>query len=256
MTGRDKETVSRLLADLGAACDIFQGGALRDLPCKRIECDEIWSFVGAKKQNIPASRKDERGIGDVYTWVALDPDSKLVVTWRVGQRSGDDAERFMEDLASRLANRIQLTTDGYSPYALAVRLAFGGNVDFAQLVKEYRRPADDERRYSPPEIIKTKRHIVFGNPSDEYISTSHIERQNLTMRMKMRRMTRLTNAFSKKIEGLESAVALHFMHYNFCRPHQTLKMTPAMAAGIADHAWSLDEVIALLDPKAATQKAA
>src|SRR5438309_5149474 len=147
MTGRDKGTVSALLADLGAACDIFQSGTLRDLTSRRIECDEIWAFVGAKNMNIPASRRGERGIGDVYTWVALDPDSKLVVTCRVGQRSRYDAEQFMEDLASRLAGRIQLTTDGYGPYVLAVRLAFGGNVDFAQLVKEYRRPADDERRY-------------------------------------------------------------------------------------------------------------
>jgi IS1 family transposase len=192
----------------------------------------------------------------VYTWVALDPDSKLVVAWRVGQRSAYDAEQFMEDLASRLAGRIQLTTDGYGPYTLAVRLAFGGNIDFAQLVKEYRRPADDERRYSPPDIIKSKKHVVFGVPDDEHISTSHIERQNLTMRMKMRRMTRLTNGFSKKIDGLENAVALHFMHYNFCRVHQTLKTTPAVAAGVADHIWSLDEVIALLDPKARAQQAA
>ena len=222
MTGRDKETVMRLLDDIGAACDVYQGGALKNLSCKRIQCDEIWSFVGAKAKNVPEKRRGEYGIGDAWTWVALDPDSKLVVTWRVSTRSAEDAERFMADLASRVAGRIQLTTDGYSPYVLAVRLAFGGNVDFAQLVKEYARPVKDERQYSPPSIVKTKQHIVFGSPDEREICTSHVERQNLTMRMKMRRMTRLTNAFSKKIEGLEAAVALHFMHYNFCRVHQTL----------------------------------
>jgi hypothetical protein len=162
----------------------------------------------------------------------------------------------MADLAERVSGRIQLTTDGYSPYVTAVLLAFGRNVDFAQLVKEYARPMKDERQYSPPSIVKSKTHIVFGSPNERLISTSHVERQNLTMRMKMRRMTRLTNAFSKKIDGLDSAVALHFMHYNFCRIHQTLRVTPAMAAGIADHVWSLDEVIRLLDPKARAEKAA
>lgn len=257
MTGRDKETVMRLLDDIGAACDVYQGGALKNLPCKRIHCDEIWSFVGAKARNVPEKRRDEYGIGDAWTWVALDPDSKLVVTWRVSTRSAEDAERFIGDLASRLAGRIQLTTDGYSPYVAAVFLAFGrDNIDFAQLVKEYTRPLKDERQYSPPSIVKTKQHIVFGSPDEREICTSHVERQNLTMRMKMRRMTRLTNAFSKRIESLEAAVALHFMHYNFCRVHQTLRVTPAMAAGIADHVWSLAEVVALLDPKARAEKAA
>lgn len=255
MTGRDKETVTRLLADLGAACEIFQGGALRDLTCRRIECDEIWSFCYAKQKNVPERLKGKYGVGDVFTWVALDPDTKLAVCWRVGQRSADDAERFMTDLASRLRDRIQLTTDGYSPYVLATRIAFGGNVDFAQLVKEYQHPSESERRYSPPVIVKSEKHIVFGEPADAYISTSHVERQNLTMRMKMRRMTRLTNAFSKKIEGLENAVALHFMHYNFCRVHQSLKMTPAMAAGIAGRPWSIEQVIALMNPKAQSEAA-
>jgi len=257
ITGRDKETVMRLLADVGAACDVYQGGALRNLSSRRIECDEIWSFVGAKAKNVPEHRQGEYGIGDVYTWVAFDPDSKLVVTWRVGQRSAEDAERFMSDLASRLAGRIQLTTDGYSPYVAAVFLAFGKHaVDFAQLVKEYARPVKDERQYSPPNIVKSQKHIVFGNPNEREVSTSHVERQNLTMRMKMRRMTRLTNAFSKRIDGLDNAVALHFMHYNFCRVHQTLRVTPAMAAGVADHVWSLAEVVALLDPKARAEQAA
>jgi IS1 family transposase len=256
LTGRDKETVMRLLADVGTPCETYQRGAIRNVASRRIECDEIWAFVGAKAKNVPEKRKAEYGIGDAYTWVALDADSKLVLTWRVGQRSADDAERFMADLAGRVAGRIQLTTDGYSPYVTAVLLAFGRNVDFAQLVKEYSRTTSHDYRYSPPEIVKSKKHVVFGNPNERDISTSHVERQNLTMRMKMRRMTRLTNAFSKKIDGLDSAVALHFMHYNFCRVHQTVRVTPAMAAGIADHVWSLAEVVALMDPKARAEKAA
>jgi IS1 family transposase len=257
ITGRDKETVMRLLDDIGAACDVYQGGALRNIPSKRIECDEIWSFVGAKAKNVPENRQDEYGIGDVYTWVALDPDSKLVLTWRVGERTAQDAERFMADLASRVSGRIQLTTDGYSPYVAAVFLAFGKNaIDFAQLVKEYARPVRDERRYTPPDMVKSQKHVVFGDPDESKISTSHVERQNLTMRMKMRRMTRLTNGFSKKIEGLEAAVALHFMHYNFCRVHQTLRTTPAMAAGIADHVWSIEELVGLLRRPVQSNKAA
>ena len=237
----------QLLGDLGAVCDIYQGGALRGLRSTKIECDEIWSFVGAKAKNVPDKRREEHGIGDAYTWVALDPDSKLVVTWRVGHRTAEDAERFMADLASRLAGRIQLTTDGYSPYVAAVMLAFGKNaIDFAQLVKEYRGPARNEQRYSPSEMVKCQKHRVLGDPDERWISTSHVERQNLTMRMKMRRFTRLTNAFSKKIEGLENAVALHFMHYNFCRVHQTLGTTPAIAAGVADHVWSAEEIAGLL----------
>ncbi len=256
LTGRDKETVMRLLADIGAACDIYQGGALRNLDSRRIECDEIWSFCYAKQKNVPEKRRTEYGLGDVYTWVALDPDSKLVVTWRVGQRSAEDAERFMRDLAERVAGRIQLTTDGYSPYAAAVFLAFGKNsIDFAQLVKQYERSKNADYRYSPPDIVKSEKHVVFGDPDLRHVSTSHVERQNLTMRMKLRRMTRLTNAFSKKIEGLENAVALHFMHYNFCRVHQTLHVTPGMAAGIADHVWSIEEVVALLNPKTREQAA-
>jgi IS1 family transposase len=163
----------RLLADLGAACDIYQGGALRNLACTKIECDEIWSFVGAKAKNVPDERRDERGIGDVYTWVALDPDSKLAVTWRVGQRTAEDAERFVADLARRLTGRIQLTTDGYSPYVTAVMLAFGTNIGFAQLVKEYTSPSRNEQRYSPSDMVKCQKHRVLGDPDERWISTSH-----------------------------------------------------------------------------------
>jgi IS1 family transposase len=250
MTGVAKQTVLDLLADLGPACAIYQSGALRNLACKRIEADEIWCFCYSKQKNVPEKRKDEYGIGDVYTWVALDPDSKLVVTWRVGQRSSEDADKFMSDVARRVAGRIQLTTDGYGPYAAAVFFAFGKNsVDFAQLVKQYERDTRHDTRYSPAAIVKSEKHVVYGRPADGHISTSHVERQNLTMRMSMRRMTRLTNGFSKKFVNLENAVALHYMAYNFCKPHGSLGgKTPAMAAGVADHVWSFEEVIGLLSP--------
>ena len=219
-----------------------------------MQCDEIRSCVGAKHKNVSGARKHEHGIGDVYTWIALDPDSKLVITWRVGQRTANDAERFMRDLARRLANRVQLTTDGYSPYVPAVFFAFGKDgVDFAQIVKEYARAQRNEERYSPSDIVKSEKHVVFGTPVTNDICTSHVERQNLTMRMTMRRMTRLTNAFSKKIVGHENAVALHFMHYNFCRPHQTLASpyltTPTMAAAVSDHVWKVSEIVALIEAR-------
>jgi IS1 family transposase len=249
MTGVAKQTILDLIVATGAACAGYQGQVLRDLACTRIECDEIWCFVGAKQRNIPEKRKNEYGIGDAYTWVALDPDTKLVVTWRVGRRTADDAERFMRDLASRVAGRIQLTTDGYSPYVAAVYLAFGKNIDFAQLVKQYGGPKDDERRYSPAEIIKSEAHVVYGDPDRRAISTSHVERQNLTLRMASRRFTRLTNGFSKKIAGLEDMVAIHYMAYNFCRAHLALGgRSPAMAAGLADHVWKIEEIVALLNP--------
>lgn len=249
MTGAAKQTILDLVAALGPACAIYHGGALRNLTSRRVECDEAWSFVGAKAKNIPEKRKDVHGIGDAYTWVALDPESKLVITWRVGRRSAEDAERFIADLG-RLAGRIQLTTDGYSPYVSAVFLAFGKNaIDFAQLVKQYTGPTHNEQRYSPSDMVKCETHRVFGDPDEHWVSTSHVERQNLTMRMQMRRMTRLTNGFSKKVMGLENAVAIHYMHYNFCRPHISLGgITPAMAAGVAAQIWSVEEVVALMNP--------
>jgi IS1 family transposase len=255
MTGASKNTVVKLLGDIGLVCSIHMDRAMRDLPCKRIQCDEIWAFVYAKQRNVPPEKRAEAG--DVWTWVALDPDTKLVPTFHIGPRDLGTASAFMGDLAGRLRNRVQLTTDGLDAYPPAVRSAFGRNVDYAQLVKQYGSDADPrrpERRYSPSVCIGADAVPINGDPSPEHISTSHIERLNLTMRMSMRRYTRLTNAFSKKVENLTAAVSLHFMHYNFCRPHQTLgpKTTPAMAAGITDHVWSLDELVGLLEAAEAT----
>jgi IS1 family transposase len=247
MTDTAKGTVLKLLVDLGAACESYQRTVLVDLPCKRIQCDEIWTFVGAKSANVPLEKRERAGLGSIWTWTALDADSKLMVSWFVGGRDAGFAHAFMHDVASRLANRVQLTTDGHKAYLTAVQEAFGEEVDFAQLVKLYGPAPDDEaRRYSPPGFVGTEKFVIKGAPDMDHVSTSYVERQNLTMRMSMRRFTRLTNGFSKKVENLEAAVALHFMHYNFCRIHQTLRITPAMAAGISDHVWELSEIIALL----------
>jgi IS1 family transposase len=247
MTGVAKNSVTKLLGDLGLVCSIYQDRSMRNLSCERIQCDEIWSFVGAKERNVRAERRND-GWGDTWTWVALDADTKLVPTYRVGPRDLREATAFMTDLAKRLNHRVQLTTDGLRAYLLAVEGAFDGNVDYAQLVKLYTNDAGykPERRYSPGvvrEAIPTK---VTGNPDPAHISTSYIERQNLTMRMNMRRFTRLTNGFSKKVENHVAAISLHFMHYNFCRVHQTLGTTPAVAAGVADHVWKVSEIIDLL----------
>ena len=226
VTGAAKNTVVKLLLDLGAACSEYQDGALQNLTCKRVEVDEIWAFVGAKQKNVKAHHPEEWG--DAWTWVALDADTKLVPSWLVGPRNTSSAVTLMRDLASRLAHRIQLTTDGYRPYMVAVPDAFGEEIDFATLHKLYGNdPTLTEKRYSPASCIGTERHIITGEPDAEHISTSYIERQNLTMRMSMRRFTRLTNAFSRKVENLAAAVSLHFMHYNFGRVHKTLGVTPA-----------------------------
>jgi IS1 family transposase len=247
MTGSAKGTVIKLLASVGQVCSDYQNKVLRDLTCKRIQCDEIWSFCYAKEKNVPEDRKGQWGYGDVYTWTAICADSKLVLSWFVAKRDAKSAKLFMQDVAARLKNRVQLTTDGHRAYLDAVEQAFGSEVDFSQLVKIYGSSREDhEIKYSPPVCkgeIKTK---INGNPDPEHISTSYVERQNLTMRMSMRRFTRLTNAFSKKIENLEHAVALHFMYYNFCRIHQTLRVTPAMEAKVTDHAWTIEEVISLM----------
>ncbi|HVN75136.1 MAG TPA: IS1 family transposase [Thermoanaerobaculaceae bacterium] len=248
MTGAAKNTVVKLLAELGEACTRYQDEKLRDLPCKRIQADEIWSFCYAKAKNVPAQHRGEFGFGDVWTFTAIEADTKLVPAWMIGPRDLDTATAFMRDLVARLRHRVQLTTDGLNVYLDAVDDAFGCDVDFAQLQKLYGTAPEAETRYSPAKCIGTSTQVVQGNPKEEHISTSYVERQNLTMRMSMRRFTRLTNGFSKKLTNHMAAVSLYFMHYNFCRKHQTLRgKTPAMAAGVADHVWSIEELVALLD---------
>jgi IS1 family transposase len=260
LTGVSRTTILSLLVDLGDLCRVYQDHVLKNLQAKQIQCDEIWSFVGAKHRQVS---RGASGDGDVYTWTAMDADSKLMISWLVGRRSAAAAREFMQDLHGRLANRVQITTDGFGPYLSAVEGAFGwGGADFAQLVKIYASPshAGDSntaaRRYSPGVVVGAEKTWVMGSPDMGQVSTSFVERSNLTMRMGMRRFTRLTNAFSKKVANHAYAVDIHFMHYNFCRPHMTLTKahpyryptTPAMAAGIADHVWSLEEVCALMDP--------
>ncbi len=242
-------TVTKLLVDVGTACANYQYENLRNLPCKRIQCDEIWSFCYAKDKNVPAELKGQFGYGDVWTWTALDADTKLVPSWLVGRRDSVYAHFFVKDLAERLANRVQLTTDGHKVYLNAVERAFAADLDYAMLVKLYGKAegAGEARRYSPGECCGTIKGTVCGDPDAKHISTSFVERQNLTMRMSMRRFTRLTNGFSKKVENLECAVALHFMHYNFGRIHKTLRVTPAMQAGISDRVWTIEEIAALAD---------
>jgi IS1 family transposase len=258
LTGAAKNTVTRLLVELGEACASYQYQVVGNLPCARIQCDEIWSFVGAKEKQIKSGAS---GAGDVWTFTAMDADSKLIVCWLVGKRTPENAHRFIRDLASRLSSRVQITTDGYSPYISAVEGAFGWDgADFAQLVKIYSNAGTGGdaniagRRYSPGVCVGAVKHWIMGDPDPDHVSTSYAERQNLNMRMGMRRFTRLTNAFSKKVKNHAQAVALYFMYYNFCRAHQTLTKahpnhyltTPAMAAGLADHVWSVEEVCGLL----------
>ncbi len=254
MTGVAKNTVLKLLADLGSACLDYQDKVMVALPCQRLECDEIWEFCYAKAKNVPVEHQGEFGYGDVWTWTAIDATTKLVPCWHVGSRDGGDAWHFMNDLAGRLASRVQLTTDGHKAYLEAVEDAFGGEIDYAMLIKLYGPDPQAERRYSPPQCIGADARVVTGKPDRALISTSYIERQNLTMRMSMRRFTRLTNGFSKKIENHMHAISLHFMQYNFARPHMSLKTkenpyprTPAMAAGLTNHVWSIEEIVALLD---------
>ncbi|MDX1952546.1 MAG: IS1 family transposase [Verrucomicrobiota bacterium] len=251
MIGVSRNTINKLLVDLGTACSIYQDKTFRNLKCKRIECDEIWSFVGCKEKHVTPDNH-EKGWGDVWTWVALDPDTKLVPTWYVGTRDASAAYHFINDLAERLVSRVQLTTDGHRPYLQAVEDAFGADIDFAQLVKIYGNPvgtstAPAEVRYSPAQCMGARKAVVSGKPEFKHISTSRVERQNLTMRMSMRRFTRLTNGFSKKVENHEHSIAVHYMFYNFARIHQSLRVTPAMEAGIADHVWTIEEILALLD---------
>jgi IS1 family transposase len=249
MTGAAKNTIVKLLADLGEACAEYQDGVFQDLPCKVVEVDEIWAFCYAKQKNVPEQFKGTPGYGDVWTHTAICADTKLVPSWIVGERTQADAEVFLTDLASRMANRIQLSTDGHRAYEAVVGPAFRHDVDWAQIQKTF--SGTEQGKYSPPVCTGAKTRVLKGDPDPTRISTSYVERQNLTMRMGMRRFTRLTNGFSRKVENLAHAVSLHFMHYNFARPHRTLKerypRTPAMAAGVADHIWSLEEIAALLD---------
>lgn len=247
INGVSKNTVLKLLIDIGKACSEYQDEIFRNLPCKRLQCDEIWSFCYAKQKNVPDTLKGQFGYGDVWTWTAIDAETKLVPSWLVGDRSAETAHEFMKDLASRLKHRVQLTTDGYKAYLEAVEGAFGIDIDFATLIKIYGQDSEGEKWYSPPKIIDTQIKKITGNPESKHISTSYAERQNLTMRMSMRRFTRLTNAHSKKIENHIHAISLHFMYYNFCRIHQSLRVTPAMEAGVSNHAWEIKEITKLLD---------
>lgn len=256
VTGAAKNTIVKLLVDLGQACDEYQDATLTNLPCRRIECDEIWSFCHAKAKNVPEHLEDEFGYGDVWTWTAICADTKLVPSWLVGQRDSRDCYTFLADLKSRLRHRVQLTSDGHKPYLKVVEPLFGSDgVDFAMLHKIYGQAegGDNERRYSPAVCTGIDKRVITGDPDESLISTSYVERQNLTMRMGMRRFTRLTNGFSKKVENHAHAVSLHFMHYNFARPHQTLTQaagratTPAMAAGVDHRVWSLTDLAGLLD---------
>jgi IS1 family transposase len=249
MCGVAFNTVLKLLPEIGKACAEYQDKAFRNLPCKRIQCDEIWSFCYAKEKNVPDEMRGKFGFGDVWTFTAICADTKLVPSWLVGKRDAGHAFEFVNDLAGRLAHRAQVTTDGHRMYLEAVEGAFGADVDFAQLVKLYNEPKTEgnEKKYSPGECCGTRKAVVTGDPDPKHISTSYVERQNLTMRMSMRRFTRLTNGFSKKVQNHACAIALHYMHYNFCRIHKTLRVTPAMDAGITDHVWEIAEIVALLD---------
>jgi IS1 family transposase len=242
-------TVYKLLIDAGEACAAYHDEHVRGVAAKRVQCDEIWSFVYAKQKNVAAAKRKDLAYGDAWTWVAIDADTKLVLSYLVGDRDAEYAMALMDDLRQRVTTRLQLTTDGHSPYLQAVEEAFGADIDYAMLVKLYGiPPAEPEaaRRYTPSECIGTRKRDITGNPDPQHISTSYVERQNLTMRMAMRRFTRLTNAFSKKLDNHTHAVALHYMHYNFVRIHKTLRITPAMAAGIARTLWSLDDIAALI----------
>ncbi len=248
MTGVAKNTIVKLLAEIGTVCAEYHDQTVRNLTCKKVQCDEIWSFCYAKQKNLPEDKQGVLGFGDVWTWTAIDPDSKLMISWLIGWRDAEWATRFMKDVASRLANRVQLTTDGHNAYLSAVDEAFGCQIDYAMLVKLYGKEGG-EGRYSPAKCVGARKDKVTGKPDERHISTSFVERQNLTMRMSMRRFTRLTNAFSKKIENLEHSVALHFMHYNFCRIHQSLRMSPAMAAGVTKKLWNIEDLVKLLEDR-------
>lgn len=242
ITGASINTVTKLLVDVGKACEKYHDENVVGITSKRVQCDEIWSFVYAKEKNLP---EDKVG-GDVWTWVGIDADTKLVISWCLGDRGTESAHVLMNDLMYRLKNRVQLTTDGHSAYLMAVDNTFANNIDYAQLYKIYGSDSSKEKRYSPAECLGTKKIRITGDPDQKHISTSYVERQNLTMRMGMRRFTRLTNAFSKKLENHFYAIALHFMYYNFCRIHKTLRVTPAMEAGVTKDIWEIENIVKLI----------
>ncbi|MDA8079987.1 MAG: IS1 family transposase [Nitrospiraceae bacterium] len=240
-------TVTKLLVDAGTACSEYQDKAFKNLPCKKLQADEIWSFAYAKEKNVPEDKRGHFGFGDVWTFTAICADTKLVPSWYVGRRDAVDATTFLKDLATRLSNRVQLTTDGHNMYLVAVEDAFGKDIDYSMLVKIYGVDPEGEKRYSPAKCLGEEKHRIQGNPDMKEVSTSYVERQNLTMRMGMRRFTRLTNGFTKKIENHIHALSLYFMYYNFVRIHKTLRVSPAMAAGVTDKLWTMEDVVNLID---------
>ncbi|WP_084507932.1 helix-turn-helix domain-containing protein [Mesorhizobium sp. WSM3224] len=255
--GTSKNTVAKLLSDAGEVCAQYQDQALRNLTSKRIQVDEIWSFTYAKQKNVAAAKAAPEGAGDTWTWTAIDADTKLVMSWLVGGRDSEYAMGFMDDLSRRLANRVQLTSDGHRAYLETVEGAFGGDIDYAMLIKLYGASPDSAKgRYSPAERTGARKERIEGNPDIKHVSTSFAERQNLTMRMHMRRFTRLTNGLSKKVEAHANALALHFMYYNFVRIHSSLRMTPAMAAGVTGKLWEIGDIVALIEAKEADKPTA
>lgn len=255
MTGVAKGTILRLLVEVGTACAAFHDSAARRITARRVQVDEIWSFCYAKQKNVTPDIAEQRVAGDVWTFVAIEAQSKFVINWRVGRRDGECASEFLHDVKSRITNRVQLTTDGHKMYLSAVSNTFPDGIDYAQLVKVYGNEPEGQKRYSPAKFLATEKIVVMGEPDTRHISTSYVERQNLTMRMQMRRFTRLTNAFSKKIENHIHSVALFYMHYNFGRIHQTIRVTPAMEAGISDHLWSIEDIVHLSDMERARNAA-
>lgn len=247
MVGVSINTVTKLLVEAGQACAKYQHGVMRDLPCVSLQLDEIWGFVYAKDRNLPTLKNPQPGAGSVWTWVAICSTTKIVPSWLVGLRDLSHASAFVCDLAGRLKNRVQITTDGLKAYVQAMEDGFGGEVDHAVLIKVYGDEARDEARYSPPECVGCKKHVSSGEPNLSSASTSYVERQNLTMRMRNRRLTRLTNAFSKKLANMECSIALHFFAYNFITFHKTLKMPPAMKAGVAKEPWTYEQLVSLVD---------
>jgi IS1 family transposase len=242
-------TIAKLLEDAGLACAAFHDERVRNIRTSRVQCDEVWSFCGSKEKNTTPANKAE-GWGDVWTWTGLDADTKMILSWAVGGQDADSARVFMDDLSAQLTGRAQLTTDGHKAYLQAVEEAFGAGVDYAMLVKLYgASPESAKGRYSPAECIGAVKYAITGTPEIEHVSTSYVERQNLNMRMGMRRFTRLTNAFSKKLEAHYHALSLYFVFYNFVRIHKSLRMTPAMAAGVSDRLWSMEDIVALIDAR-------